>query len=279
MNRLFKGRGMILGIVLSLVLMSSLQSCERIDAGHVGLKVNLYGTDKGVSDITEVNGLVFYAPWSTDIIEFPTFSQTKDYDAFTVTAKGGTEFTVDPVVTYYVDSPKAPHIYKQYRRPLVQLENGILKNMVYDAYRIVVNKYSPDSLVNNRTQFENDLEKNMKSQFEGEGFTLQKVTSNLTPPASLKAAIDAKNNQIQIALTTENKIKTAEAEAKISIAKAEGENKAKRIEADGIYYYNQKVQQSLSQPLLQQMWIEKWNGTLPQYTGGGNSPMMMISPK
>jgi len=37
-------------------------SCERIDAGHVGVKVNQYGDNKGVSDVTEVTGMVFYNP-------------------------------------------------------------------------------------------------------------------------------------------------------------------------------------------------------------------------
>jgi len=254
-------------------------SCYRIDAGHAGLKVNLYGSEKGVSDITEVTGIGPYAPWSTDIIEFPTFSQTKDYEPFVITAKGGTRFTVDPVVTYFVDAPHAPHIYRQYRRPLKDLENGILKNMVYDAFRITVNKYTPDSLVNNRTQFENELEENMRGQFTAEGFTLQKVTSNLTPPESLTKSIDAKNEAIQIALRVENEVKTAEANAKIAVAKAEGENKAKRIEADGIYYYNERVQQSLSPQLLQQMWIQKWDGTMPTVqTGNNGGTMMMINP-
>jgi hypothetical protein len=41
--------GGIIAVILSATLLSS---CERIDAGHVGVKVNLYGTGKGVDDIT-----------------------------------------------------------------------------------------------------------------------------------------------------------------------------------------------------------------------------------
>ena len=47
--------GAILAIVLSIFLFAS---CERIDAGHVGVKVNLYGDGKGVDDVTEVTGWV-----------------------------------------------------------------------------------------------------------------------------------------------------------------------------------------------------------------------------
>lgn len=52
----------ILG-VLTLVL--SLFSCgyEKIDAGYEGIKVNLYGNDKGVDDITLVTGAVWSPDW------------------------------------------------------------------------------------------------------------------------------------------------------------------------------------------------------------------------
>lgn len=41
----------------------SLTSCsERIDAGSEGILVNLYGSDKGVDDVSLVTGRVWYNP-------------------------------------------------------------------------------------------------------------------------------------------------------------------------------------------------------------------------
>ena len=70
--------GIKLGLmsVIAIIMMTFLfNSCERIDAGHVGVRVNLYGTGKGVGDITECTGWVFYNPISTKIYEFPTYIQ------------------------------------------------------------------------------------------------------------------------------------------------------------------------------------------------------------
>ena len=47
-------------------------SCERIDAGCEGIKVNLYGDDKGVGDAALVTGRVFYNPFTTSIYEYET---------------------------------------------------------------------------------------------------------------------------------------------------------------------------------------------------------------
>jgi hypothetical protein len=55
------------GIIAFLSLIILFKSCERIDAGHVGVKVNLYGDNKGVSDVTEVTGMVFFNPITHNI--------------------------------------------------------------------------------------------------------------------------------------------------------------------------------------------------------------------
>jgi hypothetical protein len=51
MNRIL----VVLGLVVLLVV--GVFSCERIDAGHVGVKVNLYGSGKGVNDMVIGNDI------------------------------------------------------------------------------------------------------------------------------------------------------------------------------------------------------------------------------
>lgn len=254
--------------VLSLFILSS---CTRIDAGHVGLKINMAGSEKGVSGITEVTGWVFYAPWATQVVEFPTFTQTADFDPFTVTAKGGSIFTVDPTLNYSPNTVAVPTIYQQYRKPLPDIQATIIRNIVYDAYRLTANTFSPDSLVNNRDKFENIAEAYLTNALAKDGFKFERITSNLTPPASLQAMIDAKNTAVQTALTAENQVKTAQANAKIAVAQAQGLADAQKIEADGINYYNQKVQQSLTPLLVEKMRIEKWDGAYPNTMLGGST--------
>ena len=85
------------------------------------------------------------------------------------------------------------------------------------------------------------------------------------------ADINAKNKAVQEALKASNEVKTAEANARIAVAKAQGIADAKKIEADGIYYYNQKVQQSLTPLLVEKMRIEKWDGRYPATMLGGST--------
>jgi regulator of protease activity HflC (stomatin/prohibitin superfamily) len=261
----------VIGFILLVVLF---MSCERIDAGHVGVKVNLYGSQKGVDGITEVTGMVFYNPFTTKIYEFPTYVQHKEYteeESFSINSRDGSEFKVSPILNYQIKTEKVPYIFGKYRRSLDQIENGFLKTAVYDAFRIATNGYTADSLISNREGFELKVRTILEKQLNEEGFLIQQFTSNLDYPQTFVEAINAKNNAVQQALKAENDVRTAEANAKIKMAQADGNAKAMVTQARAEAESYKLKQQSLTPLLIQQQFIEKWDGKLPVY---GTVPQM-----
>ena len=265
----------LIGLTFAMIFM--LNSCERIDAGHVGVKVNLYGTGKGVDDVTECTGLVFYNPLSTKIYEFPTFIQHKEYtedQSFVINSKDGSEFHVSPIVNYSVQRDRVPAIFAKYRRNLESIEEGFLKTTIYDAFRMTANAYTAEELISNRQTFETKVRAKLDDDLLKEGFLISQLTSNLGYPETFKKAIEAKNNAVQTALTAENQVKTAEAQAKIKVATAEGNAQAMLTQAKAEAEANRLKQSTLTPMLLQQMWIEKWNGVLPTTQLGAGTNMM-----
>ncbi len=249
-------------------------SCERIDAGHVGVKVNQYGDNKGVSDVVEVTGMVFFNPITHSIYEFPTFIQHKEYtgeNSFVVNSKDGSEFHVSPIINYSVQRDKVPQIFAKYRRSLDQIEEGFLKTAVFDAFRLATNVYTADELISNRQKFEIEVRRILDGELGKEGFIITQFTSNLLYPETFKKAIEAKNNAVQGALMAENKVKQAEAEAKIKVATAQGNAQAMLTSAKAEAESNRMKQQTLTPLLLQLEWINKWDGKLPVY---GQAPML-----
>jgi regulator of protease activity HflC (stomatin/prohibitin superfamily) len=258
-----------------------MNSCERIDAGHVGVRVNLYGTGKGVGDITECTGWVFYNPISTKIYEFPTYIQHKEYiktededNSFVVNSKDGSEFHVAPIVNYSVQRDKVPFIFGKYRRTLESIEEGFLKTTIYDAFRMTANAYTAEELISNRQAFETKVRAKLDADLLKEGFIISQLTSNLGYPETFKKAIEAKNNAVQAALTAENQVKTAEAQAKIKVATAEGNAQAMLATAKAEAESYKLKQSAITPMLLQQMWIEKWNGQMPTTQLGSGTNMM-----
>ena len=271
--------GKVILVLLGLVFASLflVNSCERIDAGHVGVKVDMYGSGKGVNDVTECTGVVFYNPITTKIYEFPTFIQHKEYkddNSFVVNSKDGSEFSVSPIMNYSVQREKVPAIFAKYRRSLEEIEEGFLKTAVYDAFRLATNKYTADGLIGNREVFEVEVRRLLEAQLLKEGFVINQFTSNLVYPDSFKKAINAKNNAVQSALMAENKVKQAEAEAKIKVATANGNAEALLANARAEAESNRLRQQTLTPMLLQQQWIEKWRGNVPTTQLGANTQVL-----
>lgn len=265
----------ILGVVLGILLVTFLFSaCERIDAGHVGVKVNLYGSQKGVDGITEVTGMVFFNPFTTKIYEFPTYVQHKEYngeESFSINSKDGSEFKVSPILNYQVITDKVPYIFGKYRRSLDKIEEGFLKTAVYDAFRIATNSYTADSLISNRENFEHKVRTILEKTLNREGFLIQQFTSNLVYPETFVQAINAKNNSVQQALKAQNDVRTAEAQARIKVANAQGDAEAMITKAKAEAESNRLKQVTLTPLLLQQKWVERWDGKLPVY---GQAPML-----
>lgn len=243
-------------------------SCTRIAPGSVGVKVNQFGTDKGVMDATECTGTVWYNPIKYDIYEFPTTIQHKEYteaESFVVNSKDGAEFHVSPIINYSVIPEKVVDVFRSYKKELPELETGFIKTAVYDAFRIATNSFTSDSLISNRSMYEQRVRKLLDTELLNNGFRIAQFTSNLSYPETFKKAIEAKNAMTQQAMQAENKVKFAEANAKIQIATAEGNARSLVIQAEADATANRLRQQSLTPLLIQQQFIEKWNGQLPTY--------------
>lgn len=247
---------------MAFVAMFSMSSCgyERVDAGHEGIKVNLYGDNKGVDDISLVTGAVWYNPITEAVYEYPTFAQTVDYEAFEVNSKDGTKFKIDPSMLVKIEDGKSPSIFRKYRKGIDDIVNGPLYVYVKDAARNVFNRFTADSIVSNRTMVDKAFDEQVRIAFEKEGFKLEQLTPGISYPKSYEDAINAKNKAIQDQMRVQNEIAVAEANAKKVLVQAEAEAEANRLK-----------QQALTPQILEKMWIEKWSGDVPTVMGTNNS--------
>ena len=244
----------LIALLIVLVAPWTVIGVERIDAGCEGILVNLFGSDRGVRDVKLVTGWVFYNRWTQKIYEYATYVQTVDYEPFTINAKDGSEFTIDPNVNLKIEDGRAPQVFRKYRKELKDVIAGPIFKHIKDACRIEINKFTTDEIVSNREAVENAIEKRFVSLISKEGFELDQFTSGLAYPKSIVEAVNAKNRAIQLAQKAENEVKVAEAEAKKLVVAAEAEAEANRLRT-----------QALTPQVLEKMWIDKWDGTLPVY--------------
>ena len=99
---------------------------------------------------------MFYNPITTKVFTYPTYLQRKNYEPFNVNAKDASTFQMDPTIAYRIDPAKACDIFVKYREGVHELENGYIRTCIYEAYRTCANRYTSDSLMSSRANFERD---------------------------------------------------------------------------------------------------------------------------
>lgn len=247
-------KNLIKCLTLTLFLVCCCSCVQRIDAGHEGIKVNLYGDNKGVDDVELVTGAVWYNPFTEKVYEYPTFVQTVDYEPFSFGSKDGSVFTFDPTVMINIKSGTASTVFSRYRKELDDIIEITLVPFIHDAFKTEINVRTDDELISNQAEFQDAIEERLREELGKENFIITKVTTGIQYPPTLLESINKKNKVIQDRARVENEILVAKAEKERILIQAQAEKEANALKTI-----------ALTPAVLEQMWIEKWDGHLPQY--------------
>jgi regulator of protease activity HflC (stomatin/prohibitin superfamily) len=217
--------------VLSLVLFS----CNRPEPNYEGVLMTDYGRN-GIESFKVVTGAQGPLGPGSELYQVPMFEEKGDCDPVRISAKDAGIFTVDPGYTYQATRGKGPNIILSYkhlgtgREFFDNIENNVLNKIVVDAFREKARFYTTDSLMNNLGQFETEVEEDLKLKFDKKYFTLNTLTSGLTPPKSMADAIEARNNAIQKANEVKNQLETS----RMLLEKAKIDAETNKVQSVGL---------------------------------------------
>jgi regulator of protease activity HflC (stomatin/prohibitin superfamily) len=267
-----KGTLIILGsLVLALVQPFNI---ERVDAGHVGIKVNLTGNSRGVSKYEYKTGWVMYNSWTEQLYEFPTFQQHIEFEDQMVITKGGFQTTIKPTFNYALKATTVGDMFQNLRLGIKEVEQGWLKTAIVGSVNDVANKWEVDKIFNERELFESAIVNECNKRVS-QWFTVSQLRTNIVPPPSLQEAIEAKTKAIQQAQAEDQKALTAEAEARKKIAQAKGDSAQVVIEASAQAKAMHIKQMQLTPLYVEYMKIQKWDGKTPTTVLGNNSSTLV----
>src|SRR5258708_11613369 len=297
-------RNLVIGAVILVVVifvLSFVVRVTRIEAGHVGVEINLAGKQRGASEIPVRTGWVVYSPLSTQIIEFPTFVQTVKWTKDTneghplneemgFNSKEGMEIFVDVSLSYAIDPLKAPDFYVKYRlADMDSFTHGILRDVVRNSLNEVASTYVVEDIYGEKkAEFLGKVQTKIEQKMSPVGVSVQQVGFIGAPrvPSVTATAITAKPQAIQQAERARNELATTQAEAAKKIAEAEGDAKSLVTRAQGEADANRIRQNSLTPQLLElrriennRALIDKWNGQLPTVQTGQGGGMILQLPK
>src|SRR5699024_1905451 len=227
-----------------------LMCITKIPQGHVGVVYSV----NGVKEDTKSPGWHLTAPFDK-VNKYPTKTQTHKYKDLNVATSDGKNLQMDIDVSYKVDATKAVDLFNRFgSADIEELEKGYLRSRVQDNVRQSVSKYSVIDAFGVKTgQIKKDTLDSLNDNLEKQGFVIENIA--LTNPKAYK------NNQKAI----DERVKANQELERTKIDKqiARENAKKKEVEAKGTKKANDIVNESLSDKVIQQQLIEKWDGKQP----------------
>lgn len=274
----------VVGIIIAFVQPYTI---ERVDAGHVGIKVNLTGDARGVSSYEYKTGWVPFNTWTEDLFEFPTFQQHIEYADQVVITKGGFVANIKPTFNYALVPGAVGDMFQNLRLDVKSIEDGWLKTAIVGAVADVANRWTVDDVFNEREKFEAAIVAECNKRVS-KWFTVSQLRTNIVPPPALQKAIEDKTVAIQdvqkaqsrakveVALGME-KVAKAQADSAYAVIQASGRAQAAIIEADGEAQAMKKKKQEITPLYIDYIRVSSWDGKNPSTVlGGGTSTIVQV---
>jgi len=185
-------------------------------------------------------------------------------------------------------SPEAA--YKLYTTVGMNYLENLLEPRLMENAKVVISKYTAESLIANREKLSSEVLVKMQGDMAQYGIIVTAISiENIDFTDQYEAAIEAK----QVATQEKQKAQTeqermtmeetqqaerkriaAQAAADVQKINADAEAYAVQIKAEAEAEANKKLNASLTSELIEYNKILKWNGALPQFTGGETIPVL-----
>lgn len=266
----------VLALILVIATLTSFSSCERVAPNYYGVLMEHYGKN-GKRDYSRQQGMVNKMSPGSELFQVPAFEQRAEFTdidkdgnevkrPLKLKAADHTEFTANPLYSYRVIPDSVVNVVFDNARLgegdkfMRALENNILEPHIYDLIKEESRKYITDTLMATRGSllFESRVQDLVKQAFQKQGLELITFSTNLDFSEKVKAKIDSRN----------------EVNTNVSVLDQQIIEQRKINELELLQAEQNKIRSSgITQPLLQQQFIEKWDGHTPIY---GNTPITLF---
>lgn len=258
-----------------------ISGCSQVPAGYRGVIVNLYGSDKGVSEQSVGVGR-YYLGWNSELYLFPTFLQNyswKDDQAITMQTSEGLSIRTDAGITYNIQPDNVVKVFTKYRLGIEEITNTFLHNMVRDAMNEVSSTMTVEQIYGAQKEaFISKVNEIVKREAAQNGIDVDKIylVGSFVLPSNVIDSINSKIQASQNAMKVENEVATSRAEAQKTIVEAEARGKQILINAESQAKANKILAESLTKEFVSYQAILRWDGKLPQMTGTQALPFINV---
>jgi regulator of protease activity HflC (stomatin/prohibitin superfamily) len=271
--------GGVSSIVFGLIIVV-MSTFRVVPAGHVGVPV-LFGKVKPVA-LTE--GLNVINPlYNVEIMDCRIMKHEGQYDA---ASKDMQNVHVNMALNFKIIPDKAPVIYQKIGRSYGPI---VIDPAAQEVLKAVTALHNAGEILKTRPMIKQEVQERLDEWLRKYNVDLREVSlANISFDTDYENAILAKQVEEQNAQKKEYLWQQEKIDANIRITKskgvgdaakaqANGEAEALRIRGKAQADYNKKVAASLTPILIQQQYLENWDGKLPRFMLGDKAlPLVQL---
>ena len=275
------------GLVVLMVLLFLVRpSVAYIEPGHVGIVIHRGGG--GVDPTPLGPGFHLRNPLMTQIQEYPTFMQTlvltresnegsPNNDEINVNSVEGQPLSLDVSMSFELSGDKVPQLYQTFRTDVETISHGYIRQAIRQSLQEVVGNEEIAAILGpKKAEVVTRTQANLQKRLDPYGIVVRQFTlTEVRAPKAVMDAISLKNVMQQQALTAQNELQKNTFQAQGDSIKAAGRAKAITAEAEAQARANELLSKSITNTLVQYEMAKRWNGQMPQVTGGA-MPMLQL---
>lgn len=260
-----------IGIVVAIVLL--IMCSVRVPAGYVAVQYSLNG---GVKDKVLTQGWHFIPPtiratkYTVGIEQsYLTKGEKGDSegdDSFSASSAEGKALDVELTFTYQYKPEDVTDVFVRFKgQSGKEVKDSFIKPNIISWSKEVIARYNvADILGAEKANVNAAITDYVAKKFAPYGITVSNVSL-------INVGVDKKTKEvINNKIAAQQKAETQKIENQTKVEKAEADAKAKIIEAEAEAKANELVSKSLTDKIIKQQYIEKWNGKLPKVSSGSD---------
>jgi regulator of protease activity HflC (stomatin/prohibitin superfamily) len=272
-------------------------SVTTVEPGYAGLKIELYGGNKGIENAQLVSGRVWYNGYTEQVVIFPTFINTYPFtkaanegspnDESVIFSVGGSPVSADVGVSFGFSTELVPgtkrnklnEFYQTYRKTPEEFRANELRNGLRNCFSQVAEQQSltPSKLPYKQQELVAGVTNCTQSRFPTIVIQDVSLLGPLRLSPEIQKSIDEQFAAQQAAQTAEANRRKVEAEAAANVARAKGEAQVTLEQARAEAESNRLRAGSITPQLIElerlrveRARVEKWDGKQATVVQGGN---------
>jgi regulator of protease activity HflC (stomatin/prohibitin superfamily) len=200
-------------------------------------------------------------------------------DSIDLPTKEGQHIRQDISVTYNTSHERAGDVFRSFRgADIADIERTFVRRTIITVSQNAAGQMSLTDLISNqRGQLQGQVLDDLQVQMNKMGFVVDKVNLGASHlPDIIEKQLQQKMAAQQQAQQADYELQRQQTLAKAKVAEAEGDAQSTLVKAKAQAEANKLLQEALTPLLIQSKAIERWNGTLPQFTGSAPLPFLNL---